>query len=342
VLTIKRLFFGTAWFILFFVGACIAVSFHLRRVTGDADLASEAAGVAIRAFMDAYVLHLFAGAFVLAVAGTITGILPGTRKPALVARAGGELVGDGQPATPARAFGIREGIVAFVAFAAVQFAVFFALGIVAVADVGLRASPIVLNARIQELLPTGLLLTYAAVGLFLFKLFRGYARRPDWPAIKDSFALAGGSAPQNVVGLACGVALGAAYTLLAPLLADPTLAGPSASGAMVETPTGFFAWAIAAVLLAPPTEELLFRSLMIRSFAAKLSLPVAAFVSAALFWLVHVPESMNYWPAGIAIALMAILVTGLRLSTRALGPAIVCHAGYNLAIAGLILRGFEG
>lgn len=338
---IKKLFFGAAWFILFLVGACVAVSVYLGSVTGDPTLTSEAANLALQDFMNAHVLKLFAGSLLLAIAGTVTGLLPGTRTSRATALVGEAPALVGRPGASPKAFGVREGVVAFVAFVAMQFVVFFVIGLVAVAEVGAHATA-QLNARVVELTPTGFLLTYVAVAVVLFGFFRGYARRPDWPTIEHSFALAWGTARANATGLFCGMLLGTAYMTLGPLAADPAQAGPTVTGTMVTTPAGLMAWATTAVLLAPPTEELLFRSLLIRSFASKLSLPVAAFVSGTLFWAIHLPETMSYWPAVIGVALIAVVTTVLRISTGALGPAIAGHVGYNLVIAALVMRASAG
>lgn len=334
-MTILRKFvFGTVWFVLFYFGSCAAIGAFIGAVAGgnDPQHAAEAASIASRQFIGEHVLHILAGSFLLALAGAATGRLPGTRRsvPSVLAEDPGQWAMT--PVVFPKPFGIREGLAALLWVGAAQLFAFFMVGVVAGLDVGSSGSA-ALNLRVVELLPYGLLLAYSISAVVLFLLFRGYARRADWPTINDSFGLAWGKASANSLGLLCGIVLAASYLLLAPLIADPEVAGPSTMAKMAQSPDGRIAFAAAAVLLAPPTEELFFRSLLIRSLESRLSLPVAAFVSAALFWLLHVPEAQSYWPAEISIGLLAGLVTYLRISNRALGPAIFGHAGYNLTIA---------
>jgi membrane protease YdiL (CAAX protease family) len=341
---LRKVFFGTAWFFLIYFGTCAAIGAFLGAAAGarDPQHASEAAGIAAQQFIHDHVLHIFAGSFLLAVVGALTGFLPGTRRRIAPTVAGVEGQITELPAPSPGPFGIREGIVALVWVIAAQLLVYITVGIFAAFDVGMHATAEVRTARVFELMPIGLLLAYAVAAIVLFQIYRGYARRLDWPAIKDSFGLAWGTAAANSVGLLSGVVLAMSFLFLAPQVADPAFTGPSTTSTMVGTSAGLIAFTMVLVLLAPPTEELLFRSLLIRSFASRLSLPVAAFVAAALFWVIHVPETQNYWPAEIVIAMLAALVTYLRISNRALGPAISSHAGYNLVIAGSLLLSSGG
>jgi hypothetical protein len=97
-----------------------------------------------------------------------------------------------------------------------------------------------------------------------------------------------------------------------------------------------WSWIISAVLLAPPIEELVFRGVLLGGLAQVWSLRAAALVSGITFWAMHAPEWLRYWPAGVAIGLMTIIVTVLRIRTRALGPCIAAHSAYNLLMASAI------
>ena len=98
---------------------------------------------------------------------------------------------------------------------------------------------------------------------------------------------------------------------------------------------------VAAVLLAPVTEELIFRGVLLRAIEPR-GRALAIGVSAAVFSAVHVlgldPERFL---ASATVVLPPIFVLGILLAwvtlrTGRLGPAIFIHSGWNL-LAALIL-----
>lgn len=98
---------------------------------------------------------------------------------------------------------------------------------------------------------------------------------------------------------------------------------------------------VAAVVLAPVTEELIFRGVLLRAIEPR-GRALAIGVSAAVFSVVHVlgldPERIL---ASAAIVLPPIFVLGVLLAwitlrTGRLGPAIFIHSGWNL-LAALVL-----
>jgi membrane protease YdiL (CAAX protease family) len=95
------------------------------------------------------------------------------------------------------------------------------------------------------------------------------------------------------------------------------------------------AWIFSAVLLAPPIEELMFRGALLGGLAATWNLRAAAVISGATFWLMHGPEFVH-WPAAVAIGLLTILATRLRIRTGSLGPSIGAHFGYNLVLSAVV------
>jgi membrane protease YdiL (CAAX protease family) len=89
-------------------------------------------------------------------------------------------------------------------------------------------------------------------------------------------------------------------------------------------------WAVIALALAPPIEEFLFRGVLLHGFAKTWGLTTAVLLTSVIFITFHLPETHSYWPALSGIALLAGVTAAVRLSTKALGPAIALHAGYNL------------
>lgn len=76
---IKKLIFGFMWFLIMFIVSYVGTGVVLLLLI----LAPETNQVkyeAARAFKDAYMIFFLAGSFFLAMLGTITGILPGTKK----------------------------------------------------------------------------------------------------------------------------------------------------------------------------------------------------------------------------------------------------------------------
>jgi membrane protease YdiL (CAAX protease family) len=85
-----------------------------------------------------------------------------------------------------------------------------------------------------------------------------------------------------------------------------------------------FALTLALVVIAPITEELLFRGVLLRGLVRSYGERVGLLVSAVLFGLLHGR------PAEALVAFVAGLVLGaLRLRTRSVLPCIALHVGVN-------------
>jgi membrane protease YdiL (CAAX protease family) len=100
-------------------------------------------------------------------------------------------------------------------------------------------------------------------------------------------------------------------------------------------------FAIAVVTVAPAVEELLFRGALLRSLLRRTGPPVAIFVSALAFALVHVvgDPGTGYY---VAAFLLLGLVSGWRAwATGSLSQSIALHAGFNLlAVIGILSDAF--
>ena len=88
--------------------------------------------------------------------------------------------------------------------------------------------------------------------------------------------------------------------------------------------------ALTIVLLAPLTEELLFRGALLRSLLRKVS-PTVAVLTAVVFGLVH---ALGDPSVGTVIALPAIILLGIVSGYQAARPAtcrrsILLHVGFN-------------
>jgi membrane protease YdiL (CAAX protease family) len=142
------------------------------------------------------------------------------------------------------------------------------------------------------------------------------------------------AAPAGAVGraVAQGVGLIVLLVLAASVLPLPDHAlGPLAEAARRGGWTRA-AWALLAVAIAPPTEELVFRGVLYAGLAEKWGPSIAAALTTAIFVGLHVTEIGAYWPAWLAIGLLGVLALRVRLETGSLLPAIALHATYNLGL----------
>jgi membrane protease YdiL (CAAX protease family) len=135
--------------------------------------------------------------------------------------------------------------------------------------------------------------------------------------------------------LLAGVGLQVVALLPIALLND--IYGHTAKQDVVKTADQAGGWeipvlALAIVLLAPLTEELLFRGTLLRSLLRRTSPAVAVFVSALVFGLVH---ALGDPSVGTVIALPAIMLLGVvsgyqATRTGTLSRSILLHVGFNL------------
>jgi membrane protease YdiL (CAAX protease family) len=137
--------------------------------------------------------------------------------------------------------------------------------------------------------------------------------------------------------------IGIQIAALIPIGLLESLYGHTAKQDVVKTAQEGRGWqipvlALAIVVLAPLTEELLFRGTLLRSLLRKISPEHAVFVSAVAFGLVHVAGDPS---VGSLIALPAIIVLGVvsgyqAAKTGTLSRSILLHTGFNALSAVLL------
>lgn len=93
-----------------------------------------------------------------------------------------------------------------------------------------------------------------------------------------------------------------------------------------------YTWLILALLVAPIIEEYLFRGILFAGFARSAGTKYAVVITTGIFLIVHIAEYLYYPPAMTGILAIGLLAIYLRIKTKALGPCIAAHAGYNLFI----------
>ena len=89
----------------------------------------------------------------------------------------------------------------------------------------------------------------------------------------------------------------------------------------------------AAVVLAPPVEEMLFRGLLYGGYRRSSGPIWAAVATTSLFCLPHAVQMSQSGLAAIGIVGMGLAALSLRLHSGSVGPAIAAHVGYNAAVA---------
>ena len=153
-----------------------------------------------------------------------------------------------------------------------------------------------------------------------------------------------GSWKQILQGLGLGVILAMGLFLLNVIFPpDLEVITPSPFGKMAFL-AGWqrLAWFSIVVVLAPVFEELLFRGVMYGGYRRSVGRGWAAFLCTIFFWLLHLPETIRFWPAMLAILVLALLTLSQRLRSEAIGPAVALHAGYNGMIALAVAIGSPG
>ena len=76
---IKKILFGLIWFVVIFLVSYIATGVIFVFLTAGAE-ANQLKYEAAQAFKDAYMIFFVAGSLIISIFGTVTGILPGTKK----------------------------------------------------------------------------------------------------------------------------------------------------------------------------------------------------------------------------------------------------------------------
>jgi membrane protease YdiL (CAAX protease family) len=94
--------------------------------------------------------------------------------------------------------------------------------------------------------------------------------------------------------------------------------------------------AFLGVLIAPPIEDFLFRGVLYAGFEKTWGRTISVLLVTVTFVLLHLPETRSYWPALVAIAIMALALAAFRIRSGSIGPAIMLHAYYNLGLAMMV------
>jgi uncharacterized protein len=209
----------------------------------------------------------------------------------------------------------------------------FVIGLVVSSAVGLSiADP----NRLTE--PGTLLALICSQNFAIIAWLALVARRKGMGSLRSDFGLVLRRSPaawfSDIPWFFAGIGLQLASLLPIGLLNE--LYGHTAKQDVVKTADRASGWqvpllALAIVLLAPLTEELLFRGTLLRSLLRKITPDAAVFVTAAIFGLVHLLGDPS---VGTLIALPAIILLGVvsgaqAVKTGTLSRSILLHMGFN-------------
>ena len=151
---------------------------------------------------------------------------------------------------------------------------------------------------------------------------------------RENIGFVRASIGQSAAGIAVGLLLALAYAAVAMWIVPPDPDMPK--GPMSELASsgsfGFIVFALLAIVLAPPTEEFLFRGVMLHGFARKWSRTTSTILVTAVFALLHLGEAFHYWPAMAFITLLGLATAALRFRTGSLLPCLLAHVAYNATI----------
>ena len=180
-------------------------------------------------------------------------------------------------------------------------------------------------ARVPLVIVAGQSLAYVLILAYMYVLVTRERRRPDFlAAIHWNW-------PVNIaVYVLVGFALSLSLQLLARLLPIPK---ELPIDSFFKTPAEAWALAILSVTLAPLMEELFFRAFLYPVLARRLGLPVAVFVTALAFALLHGAQLMFAWGPVLVIFLVGTVLTMVRARTNSVAAGVLIHMAYNGTIA---------
>jgi membrane protease YdiL (CAAX protease family) len=168
------------------------------------------------------------------------------------------------------------------------------------------------------------------------------SRRKDHPDL--GFAIEGRDVGYLGLGLVLQLALAVLFLPLSSLLfpdgESAQQVGTAISG--LETTSARVAAMVTAVVLAPVTEELIFRGVLLKAIeqGSRRTIMVVTSLVFAAFHLLGLDPSRMFQAA--AVVLPQLFIVGLALAwvtlrSKRLGPAIFIHSGFNLLAAVVLL-----
>jgi len=189
-------------------------------------------------------------------------------------------------------------------------------------------------ARIPLVAVAGQSLAYLLIFGYMYVLVTRERRRPDFlAAIHWNW-------PSNIAAyVVVGFALSLALQVLAHFLPIPK---ELPIDNFFRTPAEAWALSILSVTLAPLMEELFFRGFLYPVLARRLGLPIAVFLTALGFALLHVAQLGRAWGPVLVIFLVGIVLTLVRAKTNSVAAGVLIHMAYNGTITVAMFAATDG
>jgi membrane protease YdiL (CAAX protease family) len=172
---------------------------------------------------------------------------------------------------------------------------------------------------------------------------RGWWRIVGWPEPGRRLREAGVGAGLGLLVELASFAAGAAVVLVLESLSGETVEPPDQVSSDIEG-WWLLVFVLFAIVLAPATEELVFRGLLFRSIADRHGFWLGAIASAVLFGLTHmVPgRALDVWALVITLTFVGIGFAWIHWRRRNLLANIVAHSVFNVIGVVLILSEVRG
>lgn len=240
---------------------------------------------------------------------------------------------------PPRRFGASHAIISFALVTFGQFAVSGAVALAAVLAAAAKGQNLgdqrVATAAINDTLLVGISLSIVASAAITLVVTRILARHLVRDRSEHGLGLFVPGWRPLLLWLAAGVGVGLLYAGMRFSIPTEWKGGPLGQF-VAGNPNARLVVAIIATLYAPIFEELLFRGLMLRGMIASWGVKAAGIVVTVLFFALHLPETIGYWPGMLAILVVSVVTLLARLRTGSLVPSMAAHFGYNLIAVAML------
>jgi membrane protease YdiL (CAAX protease family) len=189
-------------------------------------------------------------------------------------------------------------------------------------------------ARVPLVVVIGQSLAYLLILGYMYVLVTRERGRPDF------FKAIHWNWPSNIaVYVLAGFVLSVGLQILAHFLPIPK---ELPIDSFFRTPAEAWALGILSVTLAPLMEELFFRGFLYPVLARHLGLPVAVFVTALGFALLHGGQLMFSWGPVLVIFLVGLVLTIVRAKKNSVAAGVIIHMAYNGTITVFMFAATDG
>jgi membrane protease YdiL (CAAX protease family) len=189
-------------------------------------------------------------------------------------------------------------------------------------------------ARIPLVVVAGQSLAYLLILGYMYILVTRERRRPDFlAAIHWNW-------PSNLaVYVLAGFVLSVSLQVVAHFLPIPK---DLPIDNFFRTPAEAWALGILSITLAPLMEELFFRGFLYPVLARGIGVPIAVFLTALAFALLHGAQLMFSWGPVLVIFLVGLVLTIVRAKTNSVAAGVLMHMAYNGTITVAMYAATDG